>query len=101
MDESEREPSDRVDSLKRKFEACDDEKENKMRKIPSLLALQNRPNVKQEAEKHKLLMQRIYPSHNPDRKIESISSSGHVLRLVSQTRVGSISTVARKGRGLL
>jgi len=73
---------EKVDSLKRKFEARQDDQENKMRKIPSLLALENRPNVREEAEKHKQLMKRIYPNQNSDRKIESISSSGHVLRLV-------------------
>ena len=49
---------ERVDNLKRKFEDIKLENlEKKLCKTPSLLNIENRPNVKEEAEKHQRFIQ--------------------------------------------
>ena len=60
---------ERVDSLKRKFESQKLENEsNKMRKLPSLLNIETRPNVKNETHKHQMFIRNvsgIYLSFDP------------------------------------
>ena len=51
---------ERVDSLKRKFESQKLENEsNKMRKLPSLLNIETRPNVKNETHKHQMFIRHV------------------------------------------
>ena len=54
---------ERVDSLKRKFESQKLENEsNKMRKLPSLLNIETRPNVKNETHKHQMFIRHVSDS---------------------------------------
>ena len=55
---------ERVDSLKRKFESQKLENEsNKMRKLPSLLNIETRPNVKNETHKHQMFIRNVSGIH--------------------------------------
>ena len=54
---------ERVDSLKRKFESQKLENEtSKMRKLPSLLNIETRPNVKNETHKHQMFIRHVSDS---------------------------------------
>ena len=63
---------ERVDSLKRKFESQKLENEsNKMRKLPSLLNIETRPNVKNETHKHQMFIRHV--------SVISIGFHGHFI----------------------